>query len=175
MSKRDPFYNKIIDEAKVASLFEDHPRDALKPFTRWFFFMVLSNAAAWFITVSGYSFASAFVIIEFSFGLLCFLFAVLLGVRYCCIMIEYSIPRKKRYPIVFVTAQLLMTVVFCLIPYWTTKFEVRETGYSIHVNALPAVIFLALSVVMIFIHYYAVTNCFKSYYKEKADKNRQRR
>ncbi|MBR5990839.1 MAG: hypothetical protein IK034_03270 [Bacilli bacterium] len=168
MSKRKPFYSKIIDEQKVASLFDDHPHDALKPFKRWFFFMVFSNVAAWLITISGYSFASAFVVIEFFIGLLFCLLAICCGVRYCHIMIKYSIPRKKAYPILFVTVQLLMMTVFCAIPYWTTWFEFTETGYSVHVNALPAFLYLALSVVMIFIHYYAVTNCFKKYYREKA-------
>ena len=167
MSKRTPFYNKIIDEWKVASLFDNHPQDALKPFKRWFFFMVFSNVAAWFIAISGYSFASLFVVIEFSAGILACLLAVYFGVRYCHIMIKYSIPRKKKYPILFVAAQLLMMVVFCAIPYWTTWFEQKENGYSVHVNVLPAVIFLVLTVVMIFVHYYAVTNCFKRYYREK--------
>ncbi len=168
MSKRNPFYNKIIDEWKVASLFDNHIYDAFKPFKRWFFFMVFSMIPPWFIAFSGYSLADLVLILNFSFALLFACIAIALGIGYCRIMIKYSIPRKNIYPILFVSAQLLLMAIFCVIPVWTTSFEPKEDGFSVHINTLPAFIGFVLSLVMIFIHYYAVTNCFKRYYKEVA-------
>ncbi len=175
MSKKTPFYNKIIGEWKVASLFDNHIYDAFKPFNRWFFFMVFSMMPPWFIAFSGYNLADLVLVLRFSFALLFACLAIALGIGYCRVMIKYSIPRKNAYPILFVSTQLLLMVIFCAIPYWTTQFEPKENGFSLNINAIPAFIGFALSLVMIFVHYYAVTNCFKKYYKEVASWYKKKR
>ena len=175
MSKRNPFYNKIIDEWKVASLFDNHFYDAYKPLKRWFFFMVFSMVPPWLIAFSGYSFAQLPMLINWGFALLFAFLAILCGVRYCKVMIKYSIPRKNKYPILFVLAQLLLMVILSAIPYWTTQYERREDCYSVHVNTFPAFLGLVLTVVMVFVHYYAVTNCFKKYYREVANWYKKKR
>ncbi|MBQ1879275.1 MAG: hypothetical protein II158_02795, partial [Bacilli bacterium] len=106
MSKRNPFYNKIIDEWKVAAFFDNYPFDVFKPFRRWFFFMVFSAVPPCLATIFGYYFGDVVVIVNFGFIILFFGSSVLCGIRYCQIMIEHSIPRKRRYPIIFVSVQL---------------------------------------------------------------------
>lgn len=128
--------------------------------------MAFSMVPPWLIAFSGYSFARLSMFIQWGFALLFAFLAVLCGVRYCKVMIKYSIPHKNKYPILFVSLQLLLMVVFSAMPYWTTQYETRENGYSVHANVFPAFLGLALTVVMVFIHYYAVTNCFKKYYRE---------
>ncbi len=172
MSKRNPFYNKIIDEWKVAAFFDNYPFDVFKPFRRWFFFMVFSAVPPCLATIFGYYFGDVVVIVNFGFIILFFGLSVLCGIRYCQIMIEHSIPRKKRYPIIFVSVQLLLMGACAIVPLWTTRFEYTPSGIFIHINALPAYLAVVLTIIMVFVHYYSVTNCFKKYYKEKATTKR---
>jgi len=54
-------------------------------------------------------------------------------------------------------------------PYWTTKVEKVDGLYHVYLNALPLLLAFLFMMILIFLHYYAVSKGFKKYVKEQLD------
>lgn len=173
MSKRIPLYNKFIDEHNVSSLFKNHLGIACKLPSTFVFFMLFSYVPACILSITGYSPSVGRLLIDLSFALVFVILAIFFGIRYCYIMIKYSIARKKIYPVLLISTQSLLMMMFCAIPYWTTIIERTEYAYLIHPNILPALLYMALSIGMFVFHAFAVGNCFEKYIRPGSKQNEE--
>jgi len=65
MSDSNHFYNKIIDEEKVAALFKENPKEANRPHRFWFLSLLFSLFTVFIATFHGYRFENNKVSIAF--------------------------------------------------------------------------------------------------------------
>lgn len=161
------FYNKFVDEEKVASIENFKSRRSL--YVSFFTFMQFCLIFGTLPTFFGYNFQHTFSTIMFCWNLFFTLIAILSMIKFLSLDKEFGVFKKKKYPLLFCLPFLILSIVMCILPIFTTKFIGYDNG-AFEVEFNPAFFFfgfLPLYFGYLFFTYYAFLKCFVKYTREK--------
>jgi len=159
------FYEKFIDESKIAEI-KDYT-ESRKFWVNFFSLMVFSGVAGTLPTFVGYNFENVFAVCMLCWEALMLFLLVFFSYKFVSICHQYGVFKKKCLPFIFVSPFILLTLVFCIVPIFTTTFTNNPNGYFI-VDLNPVFyLFIFLPVFFSFstFCYYSFMKCFARYVK----------
>ncbi|MCI2069481.1 MAG: hypothetical protein LKJ88_07985 [Bacilli bacterium] len=162
------YYKKFVNEENIKVISEFKIRQHF--WVYYFSFYVFCGAIPLIFTFVGFNFQNPFAIGMFIWNLFLLFWLVYYCIRFNLICYKYKVFKKKISSYLFSAVPIILSIVFSILPLWTTTFIAGENGsFSIRFNPIFFFfIFLPLYLGYLIYCYYAFMKCFGKFANKKS-------
>lgn len=166
-NSKNLYYEKFVNEDNIKSISEFKIKQQF--WVYYFSFYVFCGAIPMIFTFVGFNFHNLFAVGMFIWNIFLLFWLIYFCVRFNLICNRYKVFKKKIYSHIFSAFPIILSIIFSILPIWTTSFISGENGsFSIQFNPIFFFfIFLPLYLGYIIYCYYAFMKCFGKYANKK--------
>lgn len=159
------FYSKFIDEDSLMKIDDINIQDRFSTYSYAIVFITGPSCLLPFF--SGFNMETLMCDIINYINFLLFFGLCYYSIRFLIIIHKYKVFKNILHGYLFVFTYVLLSVIFSLVAYFTTKVQVTSFfDFKVEFNlGLYILIFLPLFIIFTIYSYYAYLNCFRRYSK----------
>lgn len=167
---KEPFSSKFINENVIKSIEDEYEQEK---FWYYSYSILYIGAPCCFLPFFvGYNMENLVCIIFNILDFICYFFFIYFIIQFLLLIHKYKVYKKIIYGYIYVLINVILTVTFSLVAYFTTKVTVYSF-YSMKADinlGLFILIYMPLMIIFICFAYYSQLKCFTKYsraYKRK--------